>query len=73
MAKLSTAARKDLPKKDFAGPRDSYPVPDRKHAKAAILDAGIEAKRGKISSTEKSKIDRKADAVLKKTDKSKQK
>ena len=71
MAKLSPTARKDLPKKDFAGPGKSFPVENRAHAKAAILDAGTEAKRGKMSAAEKSKIDRKADAVLKKTDKRK--
>lgn len=32
MAKLTTKARKRLPKADFAGPDRSYPVPDRSHA-----------------------------------------
>ena len=73
MAKLSTPARKAIPKKDFAGPGKSYPVENRKHAKAAIMDAGVAEKSGRMSKSEEKRIDRKADAVLKKTDKSKRK
>ena len=41
MAKLSTAARKAIPKKDFAVPSKapasgSYPIPDRSHAANAL-------------------------------------
>lgn len=32
MAKLTTAARKAIPTKDFAGPDRSYPIQDRSHA-----------------------------------------
>lgn len=36
MAKLTAAARKRLPKKDFAGPDDSYPDEDIAHARDAL-------------------------------------
>lgn len=37
MAKLTTAARKALPKSDFALPgRRAYPLPDSNHAKNAL-------------------------------------
>jgi hypothetical protein len=37
MAKLSTKARAKLPKSTFAGPGRSFPIPDKKHAKAALM------------------------------------
>ena len=37
MAKLTTAARNNLPNSDFAGPDRSFPIPDKKHAKAALM------------------------------------
>lgn len=36
MAKLSTKARKALPKSDFAGPDRSYPIQDASHARNAL-------------------------------------
>ena len=36
MAKLTAKARKAIPPSKFAGPGGSYPVEDKKHAKAAI-------------------------------------
>lgn len=36
MARLSSAARKKLPKKDFALPGDRYPVEDKAHARNAL-------------------------------------
>jgi len=39
MAKLTKAARARIPAKDFAGPGRTFPIEDRAHAKAAILDA----------------------------------
>ena len=64
MAKLSTARRKALPTKDFAGPGRSYPVEDKAHARNAKARASEMEHKGKLSSSEKAKIDRKADAVL---------
>lgn len=76
MAKLSTAERKRLPKKDFGLPakkgkggenkagRGAYPMPDKAHARAAKAYASKEANRGKLSKAARKKIDRKADKVL---------
>ena len=61
---LSSHARSELPARDFAGPHKSYPVENKAHARAAQMDAGIEAKHGKISAAEKERIDRKAGRVL---------
>lgn len=36
MAKLTTKARKALPKKDFAGPDGSYPDENKSHARDAL-------------------------------------
>ena len=65
MAKLSTKSRNALSTKSFAGPDRSYPVPDKSHAANAKARASEMANKGRISSAEKSQIDRKADRVLK--------
>lgn len=51
MAKLTAAARKKIPAKDFAGPDKSYPIPDASHARNALarasgkpVDAAVKAK-----------------------------
>jgi len=36
MGKLTGEDRKALPAKDFAGPKRSYPVEDKAHARAAL-------------------------------------
>lgn len=36
MARLSAAARRKLPSKDFAGGKGSYPIEDANHARAAL-------------------------------------
>lgn len=36
MARLTSKARKALPKSDFAGPGRSYPMQDKAHARAAL-------------------------------------
>lgn len=64
MAKLSTKARKALPKKDFAGPGKSYPVEDASHAKNAKARASEMVNKGKMSKSEEAKIDAKADKKL---------
>ncbi len=64
MAKLTAKARNSLSSKSFAGPDRSYPVPDRSHAANAKARASEMANKGRISSAEKSQIDRKADRVL---------
>ena len=67
MTKLSTASRKKLPKKDFALPAErKYPVEDKAHAKNAKARASEMEHKGKLSEGAKSKIDAKANKVLKK-------
>lgn len=39
MAKLTSKARAAIPADEFAGPDRSYPIEDRAHQEAAILDA----------------------------------
>ena len=69
MAKLTTKARKALPKGDFAGPGRSYPVEDKAHARNAKARASEMVNKGKLSESSKSKIDAKADKVLGKSKK----
>ena len=38
--KLKAKARNALPSKDFAGPKRSFPIPDKNHAKAALAEIG---------------------------------
>lgn len=40
MARLSAKARSKLSSKTFAGPGRSFPIPDKNHAKAALIDVG---------------------------------
>lgn len=65
MAKLTAKARAALPKGKFAGPDKSYPVPDKSHAANAKARASQAVDAGRMSSSEKAKIDSKANAVLK--------
>lgn len=67
MAKLDAKSRDKLPKKDFAEPeKRAYPIEDASHARNAKARASQAVKAGRISKAEEKKIDRKADAVLKK-------
>lgn len=67
MTKLSTPARKKLSGKDFAEPaKRAYPVEDKAHARNAKARASQAVRAGRMSKSEETKIDRKADAVLKK-------
>lgn len=67
MAKLTTKARKALPKKEFGLPgREAYPMPDRAHAANAKARASQMEKKGKLSPSAKSRIDAKANKILKK-------
>ena len=60
MVKLSTKARKALPAKTFAGPGRSFPIPDKAHARAALM------LKGKAPASARPKIVAKAHAMLKK-------
>jgi translation elongation factor P/translation initiation factor 5A len=64
LAKLSSKARKALPKSTFAGPGRSYPVPDKSHAANAKARAAQQVKAGNLSPGAKAKIVAKANKVL---------
>ena len=67
MAELKQKTRDKLPAKDFAEPgKRAYPIEDKPHARNAKARASQAVKAGRMSKTEKAKIDKKADAVLKK-------
>lgn len=40
MAKLTKAARAAIPTSKFAGPNRTFPIPDKAHARAAIMLSG---------------------------------
>lgn len=65
MAKLTTKARKAIPKSEFGLPDErKYPLENKSHARNAKARASEEEKKGNLSATSKAKIDRKADKVL---------
>ena len=65
MAKLTTAARKALPDRDFALPSErKYPVENKAHAQNAKARAAEETNKGALSKTQERYIDRKADRVM---------
>ncbi|HXJ64591.1 MAG TPA: hypothetical protein VNN79_12625 [Actinomycetota bacterium] len=66
MTKLTTRARKALPKSAFAGPGRSYPVPDESHAANAKARASQQRAAGRLSAAQEAKIDAKANRVLSK-------
>jgi hypothetical protein len=67
MTKLNAARRRKLPAKVFAEPnKRAYPVEDKAHARNAKARASQAANAGRMSKAEERKIDKKADAVLKK-------
>ena len=68
MAKLDTKKREALPAKDFAEPgKRAYPIEDEAHARNAKSRASRAVKTGRLSKAEATKIDEKADKVLKGT------
>ena len=68
MAKLKTATRDKLPAKKFAEPeKRAYPIEDKPHARNAKARASQAVKAGRMSKAEESKINGKADEVLKKS------
>lgn len=65
MAKLSTKARKEMPKSEFGLPgKRAYPMPDRAHAGNAKARASQAVKAGRMSESTKAKIDAKANKIL---------
>jgi hypothetical protein len=67
MSKLTTKARNKMPKSEFGEPgKRAYPMPDRAHAANAKSRASEMMNKGKLSESAKSKIDSKANKILKK-------
>ena len=67
MAELDTNHRKKLPAKAFAEPeKRAYPIEDKAHARNAKARASQAVNAGRMSKAEEGRIDKKADAVLKK-------
>jgi hypothetical protein len=65
MAKLTTKGRKKVPAKEFGEPKKrAYPMPDKAHAANAKARAAQMVKKGKLSESEKKKIDAKANKKL---------
>lgn len=69
MAKLTAAARKALPKGEFAGSGRSYPIPDKSHARNAKARASEAVNNGRMSAAERARIDARADRKLGKSPK----
>ena len=67
MAELNAEKRDKLPDKAFAEPdKRAYPIEDKAHARNAKARASQAVKAGRMSKAEETRIDKKADAVLKK-------
>jgi hypothetical protein len=64
MAKLTAKKRNALKANQFAGPDRSFPVNDKSHARNAKARASQAVNAGRMSSSEKARIDAKADRVL---------
>ncbi len=65
MAKLSTKKRKSLSSSQFGLPEQrKYPMPDESHARNAKARAEQQEEKGHLSESQKKKIDRKADKIL---------
>lgn len=72
MTKLTTKARKKIPKKEFGLPKvKKYPIEDKAHARNAKARAAQMVKKGKLSVADEKKIDAKANKVLGKRKKKK--
>jgi hypothetical protein len=65
MSKLTTKARKSIPKAEFGLPGSKkYPMPDRAHAANAKARSTQQVKAGNLSPASKAKIDAKANRIL---------
>jgi hypothetical protein len=54
MAKLTKSARAAIPTSKFAGPNRSFPIPDKAHAKAAIMLSGHAANPAAVKAAARS-------------------
>jgi hypothetical protein len=65
MATLTEKKRDNLADSKFGLPEEhKYPMPDKSHARNAKARASQQEKEGNLTSSEKAKIDRKADRIL---------
>ena len=65
MAKLTSSSRNALANRVFGLPEQrKYPMPDKVHARVAKSYASKEFHAGKLSASQKARIDRKANAKL---------
>ncbi len=65
MAELTEKKRDSLKESQFGLPDEKkYPMPDKAHARNAKARASQQKKKGNLTSSEKAKIDRKADRIL---------
>jgi len=65
MAKLTASKKNAEPTKDFGLPEQrKYPMPDASHARNAKARASQMEHQGKLSASDKKKIDAKADQIL---------
>jgi hypothetical protein len=72
MGKLTTEARKKIPKKEFGLPGErKFPIEDKAHAKKAKARATQMVNKGKLSESSKERIDAKANKILKSSKKGK--
>jgi hypothetical protein len=63
--KLTSKGRSKIPAKEFGEPKGrKYPMPDKSHAANAKARASEMEHKGRISKSEESKIDAKADKVM---------
>ena len=67
MATLSEKKRDNLKESTFGLPEErKYPMPDKSHARNAKARASQQLHESNLTKSEKARIDRKADKVLKK-------
>ena len=65
MANMTEKKRDSLKESQFGLPEErKYPMPDKSHARNAKARASQELHAGNLTTTEKAKIDRKADKIL---------
>lgn len=62
--KLSSGARRALPKSDFLGPGRTFPAPDKEHARKAIQLAPRSEHAGNITPSQEKSIVKKAESKL---------
>jgi hypothetical protein len=67
MSRLTTATRRDLKPSQFAGPNETYPIPDRGHAVAAKARASEMHNKGLMGVAAEARIDAAANRELRRS------